>query len=81
MREWRKSHKLTGIAKLKANCRAYTRECIKRGILKRQKCQNCNSETAQAHHLDYTKPKQVVWLCRKCHLGEHKNQNKTTEQL
>lgn len=24
------------------------------------------------HHPDYSKPLEVVWMCRPCHLAEHK---------
>ena len=71
MREWRKNHRLTGLARLKMNCRAYFNVYLRRGSIKRQPCVKCGKK-AQAHHPDYSKPLQVVWLCRPHHLELHR---------
>ena len=35
-------------------------------------CQNCNSiEKVEAHHNDYNKPMDVIFLCQKCHKDWH----------
>lgn len=44
---------------------------IRRGDLKRQPCEVCQSEKTDAHHDDYAKPFDVRWLCRKHHVGVH----------
>ena len=44
---------------------------IRTGKLKKQPCEKCESTESQAHHDDYSKPLDVRWLCRKCHLEEH----------
>lgn len=31
----------------------------------------CITEFLDAHHLDYSKPLEVIWLCRSCHLKTH----------
>jgi hypothetical protein len=38
-------------------------------------CSICNSNTCiiQAHHLDYCKPLDVIWVCPSCHKEIHKN--------
>lgn len=47
---------------------------IKEGILARpDKCSRCLKECkAEAHHEDYMKPLEVIWLCRSCHGKEHR---------
>lgn len=41
--------------------------------LKKMKCEFCGSrKELQMHHPDYSKPKEVVTLCRLCHLFLHK---------
>ena len=45
---------------------------IKKGVLLPQNCIRCNSENVVAHHEDYDKPLEVVWLCQPCHKQRHK---------
>ena len=44
---------------------------LRDGRLTRQKCEVCGSLRAQAHHADYRKPLDVMWLCRKHHVEWH----------
>jgi len=44
---------------------------IRSGRLTKLPCYNCGSKRSQAHHPDYSKPLDVVWLCRTCHLAAH----------
>ncbi len=37
------------------------------GKVQRQPCVFCGNELAEAHHQDYSKPFDVVWVCFKCH--------------
>lgn len=37
----------------------------------KEPCSKCGSLEAEKHHDDYTKPLEVVWLCRSCHLELH----------
>ncbi len=48
---------------------------ITAGKLKRPTvCPFCNTHTfIEAHHSDYSKPLEVVWLCRLCHRKLHKS--------
>lgn len=45
---------------------------IKSGVLVRNKCERCGDEKSVAHHEDYDKPLDVVWLCQPCHKQRHK---------
>ena len=40
----------------------------------RQPCEVCGNPKAQAHHEDYGRPLDVMWLCRKHHLERHGKQ-------
>ncbi len=48
------------------------RAAIRDGRLKRQPCQVCGAENTEAHHPDYSKPLEVIWLCVPHHGAEHK---------
>jgi hypothetical protein len=54
----------------KHTTRKLVHNAVRRGELKRQKCW-CGAE-GQAHHEDYTKPYQIMWLCRKHHAELHR---------
>lgn len=53
--------------------RAYANVYQRRGKLLPEPCALCQDPFAQKHHDDYSKPLQVTWLCRKCHLTLHLN--------
>jgi len=44
---------------------------IRDGRLQRLPCEFCGSEKVHAHHKDYLKPLDVMWLCPKCHNRLH----------
>ena len=35
-------------------------------------CERCGDENSLAHHEDYDKPLDVMWLCQPCHKKRHK---------
>ena len=72
MREWRKTHNLSGVPLMKARARAYARVYVERGKIKKENCIKCGSRKSQMHHEDYSRPLIVKWMCRPCHLKEHK---------
>lgn len=42
------------------------------GTIVRKPCEHCGSnENMNMHHEDYSRPLEVIWLCRKCHLKVH----------
>lgn len=71
MRAWRASRPMTDEQKRKDRCRSYAGVYLRRGKLQKQPCQNCGSEDSEMHHPDYSKPLEVEWLCRECHLDWH----------
>ena len=50
---------------------AVSRE-IRNGGLQRQPCVRCGEIKSLAHHEDYDKPLEVMWLCQPCHKQRHK---------
>lgn len=46
---------------------------IKKGTVQKQPCEKCGLlNNVHAHHEDYSKPLEVVWLCVKHHQERHK---------
>lgn len=45
---------------------------IRKGLLMPESCCRCGSDVSLAHHEDYDKPLDVVWLCQPCHKQRHK---------
>lgn len=45
---------------------------LKSGLLERQNCEVCGALKVDAHHDDYSKPLEVIWLCREHHKQRHK---------
>jgi len=45
---------------------------IRDGKLVREPCLVCKKEFAEGHHEDYSKPLEVMWLCKSCHYWWHK---------
>lgn len=43
------------------------------GEIERLPCEICGREKAEAHHCDYSKPLEVMWLCKKHHAEWHRN--------
>ena len=60
VRTWRKRHP----ERSKAHKIVYVEVRARR--LKKKKCK-CGKVKVEAHHEDYSKPLEVIWLCRKHH--------------
>lgn len=48
---------------------------VKKGTLKKEAC-ICGETKVQAHHGDYKRPLDVIWLCHKHHSEVHTTQNR-----
>lgn len=70
MREYRKTHKLTGDALAHARARTTLNAAIRRHKMMKQPCEVCGGLNVEAHHDDYSKPLDVRWLCRGKHLEQ-----------
>lgn len=43
----------------------------RRGDIERLPCVVCGEEKSFAHHEDYSKPLEIIWLCRPHHMEKH----------
>jgi hypothetical protein len=66
-----KYSQLTDEQKFKSNARSFANAYQRRGVLTRQPCSACGNPDAEKHHHDYSKPLEVTWLCRPCHMKQH----------
>lgn len=55
----------------RADANAAVAKALRDGILTQQPCSDCGREPAVAHHEDYARPLDVVWLCRVHHVAAH----------
>ena len=44
---------------------------MRHGVLIQKPCFVCEKPKTDAHHEDYSKPLEVIWLCRNCHIARH----------
>ena len=67
-REYRKKQYVKYRVRHPERTRAHTLAYKQRHILRKSTCERCGGvETLQMHHPDYSKPLEVITLCRKCH--------------
>lgn len=55
----------------KISCRRKSRYYVEIGKIIKKNCTVCDSPNSQIHHQDYTKPLEVIWLCKKHHTELH----------
>ena len=67
--------------KRRVKCHSAVSQAIKSGELVRSPCIRCNDVNSLAHHEDYDKPLEVIWLCQPCHKQRHKEINKLLKEL
>lgn len=55
---------------------------IKKGEIVPQPCSHCGSEVRpHAHHEDYAKPDDIMWLCRICHTTLHSQRRQMVKNV
>jgi hypothetical protein len=47
-------------------------KAVAAGTLIPQPCVHCGARRAHAHHEDYSRPLDVIWLCARCHAAHHR---------
>jgi len=55
---------------LRYKARTCVNNALRRGAITKQPCK-CGNPKVQAHHEDYSKPLEIDWMCRRCHLTVH----------
>jgi len=55
--------------KMKVICRIVLARAVRSGkVIKPSACRDCKTRCCpEAHHNDYSKPLEVIWLCKQCH--------------
>ncbi len=68
---------------LKHRARKKLYRAVKAGRIQRLPCVECKDPSVKAdgHHNDYTKPLEVVWMCRSCHMRLHQGDLNDTSML
>lgn len=68
-----RKYRRTNEGRTKERARSKVNQAIKEGLLiNPHKCSICDkSGYIEAHHEDYTKPLDVIWLCKNCHENIH----------
>ena len=56
----------------RTKCHNAVARALRNGLIEPAPCAVCGSENSVAHHEDYDKPLDVVWLCSACHKARHK---------
>lgn len=63
--------------KNKKNATTKVEKALKKGIIVKTPCIICGNEKSEGHHPDYSKPLEVIWLCKKHHGLEHRKINRS----
>lgn len=79
-KKWRDTHKgywmerqyNDSLEHTKQLARLTLNNAIIKGEVVRLPCKECGISPAQAHHNDYSKPLEVLWLCKKHHMELHR---------
>lgn len=65
VRKWRQNNPLKTIAHRKVFI------AKRNGTLLQKPCEKCGNPNSEAHHNDYSKPLDVIWLCKQHHADIH----------
>ena len=73
--KWKKDNSI------KRKAHEITWSAIVSGKIIKKPCEVCGNMEAEAHHEDYLKPLEIMWLCKKHHVAHHRELNKTRRGL
>lgn len=68
---WRKWYEEYKADPYKMKAHNSVKWAVKTGKLKRLSCRVCRNAESEAHHFDYSKPLDVIWLCHRHHMQTH----------
>lgn len=57
---------------IRIEARNLLNKSIKKWTVTRKNCESCGNTKSEWHHHNYYLPLDVKWLCKKCHIQEHK---------
>lgn len=72
-----KNWRIKNMEKWKAHKLVYAN--MRNGNIKRLPCIICGNEKSEAHHEDYSKPLEIMWMCKKHHTEHHVNSRKALQ--
>lgn len=73
MRKNRLKHSELSISqRKKANCRSYSNVLVRKGMIAKKPCEICGETKVEIHHEDYSKPRELIFVCKKHHKEIHK---------
>lgn len=76
---WCREHQRKQSVTSKGLARRFFTAAVRQGFLKKEPCSECGSEKAEGHHEDYSKPYDVIWLCRRCHMKRHRESDEVND--
>ena len=79
--EYQRKIRSTEEEKIKRYCRRVAQLAVNSGKLVKKPCEQCGNPNAQKHHTDYSKPLEVRWLCRLCHMKLHQEKRETCTHI
>jgi hypothetical protein len=74
---WKKKYRQTENYKIRRHAQDAIYYGVKFGYIQRpENCEICMKQcTPEGHHFDYSKPKEVQWVCCECHYKIHEKKN------
>lgn len=64
-RDWRAKNGVKAVA------HAVFHKAVRRGVIAPQPCIICGKAKAEGHHENYSRPLEVIWLCKSHHMMRH----------